>query len=187
MRTPEEHVVVLQRRIRERLDELRGVPPGDPAYAAVAGQVLEATAELIGYEERLPILVDEPRHRLSLLAVRWTGVAAAVVATGLALAAIVDWVSLAWLVLLLPLFLIGLRMPWLPVHPPGGPHLHQRTGAILVAASLPVVVLVVTGLVNPWFAAVAVVLVAVGVACLIRDTPSASEEPPTPPVGLELP
>lgn len=190
MREPEEHVVVLQGRIRERLDELRGLPPGDPGYAAVAGAVLEATAELVEYEERLPILIDEPRHRLSLLAVRWTGVVVAVVSAGLALAVIPDWVSIGWLALLLPLLLVGLRMPWLPVHEPGGPHLAQRKGAVMVAASLPFAVLVVTGAVSGWFAAVVVLLLVPGVAYLVRNTAQAGadadDEAPTPPSGLGM-
>ena len=149
MSAPEEHVAVLQETIRERLDALRPLVPDSDGYARAAAAVLEATAELIEYEERLPVLIDEPRHRLTTATVRWSGVVTAAVALVLGICVIPGWVSAWWLALLVPLLLVGLWLVWLPVHPPGGPHAEQRVGALLVGASSPVTVLVVSGLVTP--------------------------------------
>ena len=102
---PEDHVRTLQAQIRERLDALRPLAPDSEGYLKAATQVLEATAELIEYEERLPLLIDEPRHRLSVAVVRWSGVATAGVAGLLALATIPGWISWWWLALLLPVLL----------------------------------------------------------------------------------
>jgi hypothetical protein len=197
MYAPEEHVAVLQATIRERLDALRPLVPDSDGYARAAAAVLEATAELIEYEERLPVLIDEPRHRLSLATVRWAGVGTAAVAVVLGLCVVPGWVSAWWLALLVPVLLVGLRLVWLPVHPPGGPHAEQRIGASFVGASSPVTVLTVSGLVTPWAAAGTVVLVGLGCAYLLRDpvlTPGAEKpaqasdpDAPTPPSGLVMP
>jgi hypothetical protein len=201
---PERQVAVLQERIRESLDVLRPIPPGTPAYAAAARDVLVATAELIEFEERLPVLLDEPRHRISLLTVRWTGAVVAVVSVLLALAVLPDWVTPAWLGLLLPMLVLGGRMYLLPVHPPCGPHVRQRIGAAAVAAAVPFAVFAVTGLAPPWLAAVAVLLAGAGTTYLLRppvdesgedddegveeEEPDPPEEPPpTPPTGLVMP
>jgi hypothetical protein len=197
MPAPEDHVAVLQETIRERLDALRPLVPDSDGYARAAAAVLEATAELIEYEERLPVLIDEPRHRLTTATVRWAGVVTAAVALLLGICVIPGWVSAWWLALLVPLLLVGLRLVWLPVHPPGGPHPEQRVGALLVGASSPVTVLVVSGLLTPWAAAVTVVLAGLGTAYLLRDPvlppgagkPAQASDPdaPTPPSGLVMP
>jgi hypothetical protein len=207
MSAPEEHVATLQAQIRERLDALRPLVPDSDGYARAAAAVLEATAELIEYEERLPVLVDEPRHRVSVNAVRWGGAGTAAVAALLALCVLPGWVSVWWLALLVPLVLVGLWLVRLPVHPPGGPHQQQRVGAVLVGASSPVTALAVSGLVPAWAAVATVAMVGAGGAYLVRDPvppPGASREvagaepaadrrqasdpdAPTPPSGLVLP
>ena len=184
MPSPEDHVRTLQAQIRERLDALRPLAPDSEGYVAAAAQVLEATAELIEYEQRLPLLVDEPRHRLSVAVVRWSGIATAAVAGVLALVTIPGWISWWWLALLVPVMLAGLRMPWLPVHPPGGPHARQRVGAAVVGASSPVTVLATTELVPPWAAVASAVLVGAGLASLVRDpVPVAAAGEPAGPAG----
>ena len=185
MPSPEDHVRTLQAQIRERLDVLRPLAPDSDGYVKAAAQVLEATAELIEYEERLPLLIDEPRHRLSVAVVRWSGIATAAVAGLLALATIPGWISWWWLALLLPVLLAGLRMLWLPVHPAGGRHADQRLGAAVVGASSPVTVLATTGAVTPWVAVVTVVMVVAGLGYVVRETvpPPAADHAPAGPAG----
>jgi hypothetical protein len=208
MTAPEDHVRVLQAQIRERLDELRPHGPDSDDYARAAAQVLEATAELIEYEEKLPFLIDEPRHRLSLATVRWAGVATAAIALVLALCVVPGWIGRWWLLLLVPIALVGLRMIRLPVHPAGGPHREQRVGAILVGASSPVTALTVSGAVPAYAAVLSVALVGAGGAYLVRqavlpprDEHEAAEagadgaereqksdpDAPTPPTGIVMP
>jgi hypothetical protein len=197
MASPEDHVRALQANIRERLDALRPLVPDTEGYARVAAQVLEATAELIEYEERLPLLIDEPRHRLSVAVVRWSGVATTAVAGVLALACIPGWVATWWLALLLPVAFVGLGMLRLPVHPPGGPHVEQRNGAAVVGSSSPLTALAVSGLVTEWVAIASVLLVVGGVAYIVRRTATpgpgggrdraVDPDAPTPPTGLVMP
>ena len=184
MPSPEDHVRTLQAQIRERLDALRPLAPDSEGYVTAAAQVLEATAELIEYEERLPLLIDEPRHRLSVAVVRWSGIATAAVAGVLALATIPGWISWWWLALLVPVLLAGLRMLWLPVHRAGGPHARQRVGAAVVGASSPVTALATTDLVPPWTAVASVVMVGAGLAYLVREpVPVAAGGEPAGPAG----
>jgi hypothetical protein len=187
----EGHVADLQARIRERLDELRPVAPDSREYVDVARRVLDATAELIEYEERLPLLVDEGPQRISALTLRWAGWFTAAAALALTLAVIPGWIELPWLALTLPLLLIGARMPFLPVHPPNGPHLRQRIGAALVAAAVPVALFAVAA--GPrWTAGVAVLLAVAGLVGLLGDPVPRGDGGPadpdaeTPPTGLPL-
>jgi hypothetical protein len=207
MTAPEDHVRVLQSQIRERLDALRPHGPDSDEYARAAASVLEATAELIEYEERLPFLIDEPRHRISLATVRYGGAVTAGVAGVLALCAVPGWISWWWLALLVPVAVVGLLMLRVPVHPAGGPHREQRVGAVVVAASSPVTALTVGGVVPVYAAALSVVMVGAGGALVVRDPvlppdedddepagEAAEAEPkksdpdaPTPPTGLVMP
>lgn len=194
MSVHEAHVAALQSRVREALDDLRPVPPDSREYPAAAAAVLQATAELIEYEERLPFLVDQEPHRTSVLVVRWCGWATAAVALLLTLAVAPGWVALPWLALLLPLLLLGARLPFMPLHPPGGRHERQRVGAVAVVAALPFVALAALGATTPWVAAVAVLLVVAGLWQLVRDVPAGRgdlaevapdpDEAETPPTGL---
>src|SRR4051812_32035950 len=96
---PEDQIAVLQSRVRERLDELRPIRPGAEEYGAAADAVIDATATLIAYEERLPVLLDRGPRRLSLLIVRWSGVVTAALGVSLGIAAVAGWSSRWWLLM----------------------------------------------------------------------------------------
>ena len=130
---PEDHIAVLQSRVRERLDELRPIRPGSEAYGLATDAVIEAATELINYEERLPILLDRAPRRLSLLIVRWSGVVTAAIGMSLGIAAVAGWSSRWWLLLVIPLVAAAANLLWMPVHPPKGEHLSLRPGALGVA------------------------------------------------------
>jgi hypothetical protein len=196
MSAPEDHVAVLQARIRERLDAMRPLAPESDGYVRAAASVLEATAELIDYEERLPVLVDEPRRRLSVAVVRWSGIVTVATAVLLGLCTIPGWVTYWWLALLVPVALVGLRLLLMPVPPAGGPHAELRVGAAVIAASSPVTVLAAAGVVSRWAAVATVVMVGVGIGLLSRDRlpaamdgdrPPSDPDAPTPPTGLVMP
>ena len=185
----EGHVADLQAQIRERLDELRPIAPDSREYVDVARRVLDATAELIDYEERLPLLVDQGPQRVSVLTLRWAGWFTAAASLALTLAVIPGWIQLPWLALTLPLLLIGARMPFLPVHPPSGPHPRQRVGAVLVAAAVSVALFAAT--VGPaWAAAIVVALAVAGVIGMLGDPVRRGRTGPddvTPPTGIRRP
>jgi len=71
---PEQQVAFLQARIREHLDALRPIAPGSKEYGEAADAAIQAATELIAYEERLPVLLDQAPRRLTLLIVRWSAV-----------------------------------------------------------------------------------------------------------------
>jgi hypothetical protein len=131
---PEAQIAVLQTRVRERLAELRPVQPGSPEYGPAAEAVIEATTELIDYEERLPVLLDRAPRRLSLLIVRWSGVVTAAIGFSLGVAAVAGWSSRWWLLLVIPVVAAAVSLLSVPVPVPQGPHLALRPGAIAVAA-----------------------------------------------------
>jgi hypothetical protein len=136
---PEQQVAVLQSRIRERLAELRPIPPGAKEYTKVSDDVIRAANNLIEYEARLPLLLDQGPRRLSLLIVRWSGVFCVAVGFSLAIAAVAGWLPRWWLlpvVLTLAASVVLLRMP---VHPPRGEHVSLRPGAVLMASGALVV------------------------------------------------
>ena len=177
----EAHIANLQTRLREQLDALDALPSGGPAYAQAAETALRATHELLDYEERLPELIEAPRRRLSLLAVRWAGLSGIAVAVGLATAMIPGWVARPWLIILLPMLVLGTRLEWLPVEPSGGTHLEQRWAGVAFAIGCLAAVLVVTGLVPWWLIAPVGVAILGSAAYLLRRTvfEPAPEPPPT--------
>jgi hypothetical protein len=131
---PEDHIAVLQSRVRERLDELRPLRPGTDAYGPAADAVLEATRELIDYEERLPVLLDRAPRRRSLLIVRWSGVVTGAIGTSLGIAAVAGWSSRWWLLLVIPVIAAAVTLLLVPVQQPRGAHQVLRPGALAVAA-----------------------------------------------------
>jgi hypothetical protein len=130
---PEQQIAVLQARVRERLAELRPIRPGAEAYTLATDAVIQAATELINYEERLPLLMDQAPRRLSLLIVRWSGMVPTAVGASLAVAAVAGWVSRWWLLMVIVLFASAALVLRLRVHPPGDRHLVLRPGAVLVA------------------------------------------------------
>ena len=164
----EDRIAELQGVIRQRHEALAAIPSGDPGYPDAAGRVLDATFELIAFEERLPLLLDEPRRRGSLLAVRWAGRLAIAVAVTLGLATIPGWVERWWLLLLVPMALLGAAMQLVRVRPPGGRHRDQRTGALLIGLAAVPVPLLATGVVSAWAVVGVIAVAAAGVFQLAR-------------------
>lgn len=130
---PEDHIAVLQSRVRERLAELRPLRPGSEEYGPATEAVFEATTELINYEERLPVLLDRAPRRLSLLIVRWSGIVTAAIGVSLGIAAVAGWSSHWWLLLVIPLIAAAASLLWMPVPPPQGEHFSVRPGSLAVA------------------------------------------------------
>jgi hypothetical protein len=175
----DDQVAALQTRIRDRLEELDPISPDRADYAEVASKVLDAAAELIAFEERLPILRDEPRRQLSLLVVRWSGRAAMAVAVLLALATLPGWVALPWLVLLAVLAGVGVRTELLRVEPVGGRHAEQRLGGYLIGGGTALTLLVVPGLLPLWLLVGVLGLLGAGMAYALR--PLRDDGPAEPP------
>lgn len=131
---PEDQIAVLQDRIRERLAELRPIPPEDEAHARVTDAVIEATTALIDYEEQLPVLLDRAPRRLSLQVVRWSGVVATALGVSLGMAAVIGWTSRWWLLAAILPCLAGAVLLRTPVPRPREDHLSLRPGAAAVAS-----------------------------------------------------
>jgi len=165
----EEHIArldTLRSRIREEHARLDGLDPRDREYEVVARRVFDAANALLEYEDRLPVLLDEPRHRLSVILVRSTGAATAVVAGGLALSAVPGWITVWWTLLLVPLAVLGVAVALTRVRPPASPHREQRTGACIVAGATLVVGVTVLGLLPRWGAAAGVAVALAGMSLI---------------------
>jgi hypothetical protein len=137
---PERQIAVLQAQVRERLADLRPIRPGAERYTAASDAVIAAAAELIEYEERLPLLLDQAPRRLSLLIVRWSGIVSAAVGFSLTVAALVGWLSHWWLPMVVVLFGAAALLLRMPVPAPGDRHLPIRPGALMVAIGALVIV-----------------------------------------------
>jgi len=164
----EDRIADLQGVIRERHEALGATPAGDPGYPEAASRVLDATFDLIAFEERLPLLLDEPRRRSSLLAVRSAGWLAIAVAVAVGLATIPGWIERWWLLLLVPMALLGVGLQFVRVRPPGGRHLEQRTGAVLIGLAVVPVPLLATGVVSAWAVLAVIAVAAAGALRILR-------------------
>jgi hypothetical protein len=165
---PEQHVAVLQSRIRERLAQLRPIPPGAREYGEITDQVIAVATELINYEERLPVLLDQGPRRSSLLIVRWSGVVAFAVGLSLAVAAVARWLPPWWLFPVVLSFAAAALLLRLPVHPPCGEHLSLRPGSVLIAAGTLLIAVCAAARFPFWALLVGVVVMAGGVWHLRR-------------------
>jgi hypothetical protein len=159
---PERQIAVLQAQVRERLADLRPIRPGAERYTAAADAVIRAANELIDYEERLPLLLDQAPRRLSLLIVRWSGMVPAAVGLSLAVASVAGWLPRWWLLMTVVLFGAAAQLLRMPVPAPGAPHLPLRPGAVLVAGgALPIGIAAAVRL-PLWLAGIGLVLLVVG-------------------------
>jgi hypothetical protein len=159
---PEEQIAVLQKRVRERLDELRPIRPGAEAYGRATDAVIEAATALIDYEERLPLLLDQAPRRLSLLIVRWSGLVPTAVGLSLTVAAVSGWLSRWWLLMVILLFAVGAVLLRVPVPVPGQQHLTVRPGALLAAIGSLLVAVDAALMLPLWLTAIGVVLSVAG-------------------------
>ena len=168
----DERVADLQALVRARLAELDRLLPGREGYDEAAAAVMDASAELIAYEDRLPRLRDEPPRALSLLVVRWGGRLVIAVAVLLGVLVLPGWVALWWLPALAMLLAVGLRLQFVPVEPPGGRHLEQRYGGWIAVAGSLLLLWTPTGIAGGWTGAVlallGAVLVVAGTALAVR-------------------
>jgi hypothetical protein len=182
---PEQQIAVLQSQVRERLAQLRPIRPGSESYTVAADAVIKAAGELIDYEERLPLLLDQAPRRMSLLIVRWSGLAPAAVGLSLLIGAVVGWLPHWWLPTVVALFGAAVQLLRMPVPAPCEPHVGLRPGAVLVAAGALVIGIGAAVRLPVWIAGLGLVLLLVGVWQVrgnqLRDDPSAT--PSRRPVG----
>jgi hypothetical protein len=147
-----------------------------PGFEAAADAAIEATTALLDYEDRLPLLLDAPRHRLSVRLVRAAGWLAVGVAVLLAMLLLVraspqHWWSWLWLVPLLGMLAGGGLAVRAAVHPPGGEHVRQRIGALLLLGAVALAPLAVLGALGAWAVLPWLVLLVLGPTIVIRNGP----------------
>lgn len=151
MEDPRDRLTALQARIRDEHERLAPLDRRSPEFDTTATRVLDLADELVAFEARLPLLLDEPRRRLSLVLVRVAGAVAALTAGVPAVSAFrAGGLSGWWGVLLVPLAVVGVLVGVQRVKPVGGHHREQRTGACLAAAGTVAVVLVSLGVLPGW-------------------------------------
>ena len=159
---PERQIAVLQAQVRQRLADLRPIRPGSENYTMAADAVIKAAAELIDYEERLPVLLDLPPRRLSLLIVRWSGMVPAAVGLSLSVAALAGWLPRWWLLMVAVLFGAAAQLLRMPVPGPCDRHASLRPGAVLVGAGGLVIGIAAAVRLPLWVAGFGLVFLAVG-------------------------
>jgi hypothetical protein len=161
-RDPERQFAVLQEQVRERLAELRPIRPGSEKYTQAADAVIRATTELIDYEERLPLLLDQAPRRLSLLIIRWSGVVSAAVGVALLVAVLAGWLPRWWLPIVVVPFGAAAQLLRMPVPAAGGRHPALRPGSVLIGAGALFIGIGAAARLPFWLAALGLVLVLIG-------------------------
>jgi hypothetical protein len=159
---PEAQIAVLQERVRERLAALRALQPGDREYEPAGDAVIAVAAELIDYEQRLPVLLDQGPRRLTLLTVRWSGIVSGAVGIAIGVAASAGWLARWWLLVVVGVLAVGAAFLRLPVPPPCEVHLPMRPGAAVAAAGALVVAVGAAGHFPVWVAGAGLVVLVAG-------------------------
>jgi hypothetical protein len=151
----------LRREVGDRRRTAAELPDADAGRAPALHALIEATDELLAFEDRLPVLLDLPARAFSVQLVR-AGVAAT--ALGAVLVGIGIWrdvLAPAWIVALLALLVAAVRLMAMPVAPAAAGHLRQRYSALVCGAAALLLVPLVT--VFGWWAGL-LALAAIGLA-----------------------
>ncbi|MFF0170883.1 hypothetical protein [Streptomyces prasinus] len=144
----------------------------DPDNAEFDGQytaLVERAEELLAFEQQLPARLAEPQRLRSASIVRWAWRAQTALAAALIIAALALGHTGWWLVLLIP-HLLATLMGW-SITVTAQRHRQQRAIALVLQAQGVLVVLVVLGMLSPWWV-IAVVLGWLGIGAFSQDGPA---------------
>ncbi|TVL91297.1 hypothetical protein CD790_18885 [Streptomyces sp. SAJ15] len=143
--------------------------PDDPENDNQYTELVERAEELLEFEQQLPARLAEPQRLKSASIVRWAWRVQTAVAVGLAIAALALGHTAWWLVLLIP-HLAATLMGW-SITVTAKQHKQQRTIAVALQVEGLLVVLVVLGVISPWWI-IAIVIGWIGIGAFSEDSPA---------------
>lgn len=151
---------------------IKELDPDDPGFDGQYTALVERAGELLAFEGRLSARLAEPQRLRSASIVRWAWRAQTAVAVALIIAALALGHTAWWLVLLIP-HLLATLMGW-PVTVTAKRHHQQRIVAFALQAQGVLVVLVVLGVLSPWWI-IAVVIGWIGIGAFSEHGPAGQE------------
>ncbi|MFI8930637.1 hypothetical protein ACIG3E_23535 [Streptomyces sp. NPDC053474] len=142
----------LQQQIRALHAAVAACDPDDDAYAGEYERLVEATRDLLAFEQQMPELLAEPERAVSERIVRWSWRGQAVLAAALVACVFVLDCTWWWLLLLLPYLAGTVAGSFQTIRVTG--HRSRRNAAIALHAVAVLVVLLFFGLLPMWLLAV---------------------------------
>ncbi|MFD3622458.1 hypothetical protein ACFWWT_46410 [Streptomyces sp. NPDC058676] len=148
---------------------VKGLDPGTEEYDDHYIALVERAEELLTFEQALPVRLAEPQRLRSVAIVRWAWRFQTAVAAGLIVAALFLGHTAWWLVLLIP-HLVATLMGW-SITVAAKRHRQQRAIALALQAEGALVILVVFGVLSPWWI-IAVLAGWIGIGAFSEDGPA---------------
>jgi hypothetical protein len=121
----------LRRRVSDRRRAAAEVPDTDAGRSPALHALIEATDELLAFEDRLPVLLDLPARATSVQLVRAGAFATALGAVLVGIAIWRDVLGPAWIAAVLVLLLAVVRLLVMPIAPAASGHRRQRYAALV--------------------------------------------------------
>lgn len=152
------------------------VPDADAGRSAALHALIEATDELLAFEDRLPVLLDLPARATSVQLVRAGALATALGAALVGIAIWRDVLGWAWIAAVLVLLLTAVRLLAMPIAPAAGGHRRQRYAALVCGGAGLLLVPLVMAL--GWLAGLlALAVVGVSLVALLDGLPGLDRLP----------
>ncbi|MGW3810184.1 hypothetical protein [Micromonospora sp. NPDC005113] len=165
----------LQQVLRTSHEELAATGSGTAAYRTQRAEVFAATTQLLDFEARIPVLIDEQRRRISSRVVYVGGAAALAAMLAMGGLVVAGRFSRWYLV---PVIVVGLVAGVITLSEPRAQRLGHRTravGALISVACAALVVVAVLRVVSAiWLLALLPLLVA-AMACWLHDGTEAED------------
>ncbi|MBC2908341.1 hypothetical protein, partial [Streptomyces cupreus] len=148
---------------------VKGLDPGIAEYDDHYGELVERAEKLLAFEQELPTRIAEPQRLRSVAIVRWAWRLQTAVAAGLIAAALALGHTARWLVLLIP-HLLATLMGW-SIAVTGERHRQQRAIALALQAEGALVIVVVLGVLSPWWI-IGILAGWIGIGAFSEDGPA---------------
>jgi hypothetical protein len=160
----------LRRLVNDRRRTAAALPETDAGRPAALHSLIEATDELLAFEDRLPVLLDLSARAWSVQLVRAGVVATVLGAVLVGLGIWQDVLSPAWVAALVALLLAAVRLLATPVAPAAAGHRRQRYSALACGAAGLLLVPAVMAF-GWWAGLLALIVVGLSLAALLDGVP----------------
>ncbi|MFG3710390.1 hypothetical protein [Micromonospora sp. NPDC047730] len=161
--------------LRKRHEDLAATESGTAAYRSQRAEVFAATTQLLDFEARIPLLIDEQRRQISSRVVYAAGGAAAAAMLVMGGLIVAGWFSRWYLA---PVIVVGLVAVVITLSEPHAQRLGHRSravGALISVACAALVVVAVLRVLSAFWLLALLPLLVMALVCWLYDGTEAED------------
>ena len=165
----------LQRVLRKRHEDLAATESGTAAYRSQRAEVFAATTQLLDFEARIPLLIDEQRRQISRRVVYAAGGAAAAAMLVMGGLIVAGWFNRWYLA---PVIVVGLVAAVITLSEPHAQRLGHRSravGALISVACAALVVVAALRVLSAFWLLALLPLLVMALVCWLYDGTGAED------------